>query len=597
MRSLSRTFVAALAVTAAAVPGAVLGSSVASADATPSRLGVYTSSGSAGVSGHRSFETWAGAPVPYALDFAAAANGWKDMENPGWLFDPWAASNYRLVYSLQMFPKTLQTSLGGPGALAQCAAGTYNSHWRTLATNLVAKGLGDTVVRPGWEMNGDWFGWAANGRTASYIGCFRQIVTSMRAVSGQQLVFNWNPGIGGGTFPAEQAYPGDAYVDQIGVDLYDWTWAPGVYDTKATQTDAQRQAAVETSWQSKLTGDHGLRFWSAYAATHGKTLSMPEWGLANRTADEYGGGDNPYFIQKMFEFIYDPANNVSFASYFNSVSPDGEHRIFGSNAFPRSAALFTQLAQNPPVPSGGTVNCDPIPAPAPAPATNYPFWTSATGAYGGATRLDGSSIGWALYGWLAADTTIKHVQFFLDNPAATGTAARDEWTAPYDLGGSSAIGSAAVDTTGWAEGVHTVTAKVYLKDGTSQLSTASYIKPRSASCPPATTPATATLLASSTAARTDPAALPGRTVGTRLHAWATVPAGVRKVEFRLDDAAGTGAPVRVEKTAPYDLGGTSGEGSAGYDTGALRSGSHTLSAKVFFANGTTHTVTAAFTRQ
>ena len=237
--------------------------------------------------------------------------------------------------------------LGGGGALERCAAGGFDGHYRALAVKLVALQLAVTVVRPAWEMNGDWFGWSAQGRTASYVGCFRHIVTSMRAVPGARFTFNWNPSIGPGSVPAERTYPGDAYVDQVGVDVYDWSWVHGVYDTKSTQTAAQRRSAVARSWQYQLTGDHGLRFWSAFARRHGKPLTLPEWGLARRTDDAYGGGDNPYFVQQVFAFTRDPANHVAFAAYFNSRSPQAEHRLVGSSAFPRSAALFRRLVQQP----------------------------------------------------------------------------------------------------------------------------------------------------------------------------------------------------------------------------------------------------------
>ena len=131
--------------------------------------------------------------------------------------------------------------------LAQCAAGNFNSHWVTLANNLLKRNLSDTIMRPGWEMNGDWFDWSAGGHEASYIGCFRQIVNSMRSVSGQDFTFVWNPSIGTSNSLADKAYPGDSYVDYVGIDTYDWVWRADTYDTKATQK--RRPAArCRESW-------------------------------------------------------------------------------------------------------------------------------------------------------------------------------------------------------------------------------------------------------------------------------------------------------------------------------------------------------------
>ncbi len=56
-------------------------------------------------------------------------------------------------------------------------------------------------------------------------------------------------------------------------------------------------------------------------------MSLPEWGLWERP-DGHGGGDNPYFIERMHEFIADPANNVAYQAYFEyDVKPDGNHRL------------------------------------------------------------------------------------------------------------------------------------------------------------------------------------------------------------------------------------------------------------------------------
>ena len=49
------------------------------------------------------------------------------------------------------------------------------------------------------------------------------------------------------------------------------------------------------------------------AVAHGKQLSIPEWGVWGR-ADGHGGGDNPFYIAKMHEFMTDPANRVAYRS-------------------------------------------------------------------------------------------------------------------------------------------------------------------------------------------------------------------------------------------------------------------------------------------
>ena len=37
------------------------------------------------------------------------------------------------------------------------AGGAYDSYYKTLAQNLVSSGEGSSIIRLGWEFNGDWY--------------------------------------------------------------------------------------------------------------------------------------------------------------------------------------------------------------------------------------------------------------------------------------------------------------------------------------------------------------------------------------------------------------------------------------------------------
>jgi hypothetical protein len=158
----------------------------------------------------------------------------------------------------------------------------------------------------------------------------------MRTLSGQRFTFDWNPNLGPGTFPAERAYPGDSYVDFVGIDVYDISWTVYPVPVGMTTPQAQQQA-----WENILAGDHGLNFWSKFAQARGKSLSIPEWGVTWRS-DGHGGGDNPEFVKNMMNFIENPVNQVRYANYFNSRdSPNLAHDIRRVNTrFPDSAAEF-----------------------------------------------------------------------------------------------------------------------------------------------------------------------------------------------------------------------------------------------------------------
>jgi hypothetical protein len=309
-------------------------------------LGAYTGPAKRGKTALVAWHRWSGKGGGYALDFSAG-DSWRNIAGPSWLLHPWQASGRRLIYSMPMFPHLRgDTSRTDAIKLAQCAGGRYNKYWSKLARRLVERRMPTTIVRPGWEFDGSWYPWSAGGRVPNYVGCFRQIVTTMRGQRGQRFQFLWNPGVGLHEFPAEQAYPGNQYVDFVGVDVYDTSWVPGTYPYPRNATAVRRRAIAAKVWSAKLDGNHGLRFWAHFAAAHGKRLAIPEWGLSTRP-DGHGGGDNPAFIANMVRFIQDPRNGVAFAMYFDADSAQGDrHRLSTSDSrFPVSRSLFRSLME------------------------------------------------------------------------------------------------------------------------------------------------------------------------------------------------------------------------------------------------------------
>ena len=302
----------------------VTGCSSASRRATtyPHAFGVYAGPGAKGVAGASGFDAAMQAHSSAILDFAAD-DGWYNLTGPSWLLDPHSGDGRMLEYSLPLFPSAPK------GSLEQCAAGSYDDHWQTLASNLVAARLADTIVRPGWEFNGDWYRWSAAGHPAAFAECFRHVVTAMRSVTGGHFAFDWNANIGPGELPAESAYPGDGFVDYIGVDVYDVSGA----EYSNNVTTARQRAAV---WAGILRSDHGLEWWAAFAGQHRKPLAVPEWGVAH-LADGHGGGDDPDFIRNMLDFMADPVHRVAYEHYFDTGTPQGTHALTGATLFPDSA--------------------------------------------------------------------------------------------------------------------------------------------------------------------------------------------------------------------------------------------------------------------
>jgi len=273
-----------------------------------------------------SFATWRGSSIQTATDFVPE-DTWANIENPAW--DIWAwglAPAIQPVFSEPMFPDS-------GGSLAEAASGVDNAHWATLAGNLVAGGLGNSVIRLGWEFNGTWYSWSANtpAAAATYAQAWRQIVTAMRSVPGAHFTFDWCPTIASSGINPALAYPGNAYVDYIGEDVYDWSSA-------ANQTPAAR-------WNNLVNSKYGLAWQANFAAAHGKPLSFPEWGeVQDLVNTSMSGGDDVVFMQNMHDWF--ASHNTAFEDYFNSDSYS-TGVFYGittaTTQFPNSRNLYQKL--------------------------------------------------------------------------------------------------------------------------------------------------------------------------------------------------------------------------------------------------------------
>src|SRR5207245_1228076 len=98
---------------------------------------------------------------------------------------------------------------------------SHDADFKAFAAGLVRLGRANSIIRLGWEFNGDWQPWAAFN-PAQFIAAFQRIVTDLRAAD-PQIVIDWNGNYGYSQVkvdPFTKLYPGDGYVDIIGVDAY-----------------------------------------------------------------------------------------------------------------------------------------------------------------------------------------------------------------------------------------------------------------------------------------------------------------------------------------------------------------------------------------
>jgi hypothetical protein len=234
-----------------------------------------------------SYETWIGHGIGVVLRYTAgndlpwggAITGHRSMWSPAWTYS------------------------------------TPDSVITAFCNNLVASGQADTILRPMWESNGPWMGnWFGPGNETAWIARWRHVVDVCRAAAGNSFQFEWNVNVseetptgalGGGH--VMNWYPGDSYVDYIGMDAYS-------------------HYPNNNNWATCPTGFNWLK---ATAAAHGKSYGFSEFGVTNT--------DNVTYMNIILPFIADAS--CAYGIYFESNPADGSHAMMGGQ-FPQSAAAL-----------------------------------------------------------------------------------------------------------------------------------------------------------------------------------------------------------------------------------------------------------------
>jgi len=255
-----------------------------------------------------------------ATDFLNGSSTWSALDSASGV-GAWSGSGYQLVLAVPILPRHARANL------AKGARGAYNSYFVTLARNLVADGEGTAFLRLGWEFNGNWYKWSVRNATGAFqfAAYFRNIVDAMRSVPGEAFQFVWNPNGGnshGRPYSPADAYPGDAYVNYIGTDLYDESWVSPL--------------TPENAWTGQLQASWGLDWLATFAAEHGKPIAFPEWGVAIRS-DGHGLGDDPYFIDQFASWI--TSHDVAWTNMFSF--DDAQQDDITDGSFPNALAAFT----------------------------------------------------------------------------------------------------------------------------------------------------------------------------------------------------------------------------------------------------------------
>ena len=118
----------------------------------------------------------------------------------------------------------------------------------------------------------------------------------LRSVPGQHFRFLWT--VFPGTAAAINAWPGAAYVDLVGTDVYDWYGGP---DNTYPHTASGQLDHDADRWQEILTQPGALDWIAQLSRLTGKPVAIPEWGLDFHS---FGGQDDPAFITRMLAWLH-----------------------------------------------------------------------------------------------------------------------------------------------------------------------------------------------------------------------------------------------------------------------------------------------------
>jgi hypothetical protein len=153
---------------------------------------------------------------------------------------------------------------GGPVfRLKDIAHGKYDSYVHNSALAAAAWGR-PLFIRFAHEMNGGWYPWGrgSNGNTAKvYKEAWRHIVRIFEAEGANNVMWVWCPNENSnGRFAFKPYYPGDQWVDWVGLDGFNWSLSPhwqsfgeifaSSYDSIVGMTERPVMIVETGSWET-----------------------------------------------------------------------------------------------------------------------------------------------------------------------------------------------------------------------------------------------------------------------------------------------------------------------------------------------------------
>ncbi len=197
-----------------------------------------------------------------------------------------------------------------PYSLDNIVAGRLDDYLSSWAHRLALYGR-PVLLRWAHEMNGDWYLWGRKDGNSpeKYVAAWRHIHDLFTAADAANVQWVWSPSVAEDADSAfEPYYPGDQYVDWLGLDGYNhgpqiWRWFPQIFSdsyNRITALSSRPLMIAEVASSDALPKQAALGDTKAKWITDALSDAVPNkfpriravvWFNENKTDVEAGGYD------------------------------------------------------------------------------------------------------------------------------------------------------------------------------------------------------------------------------------------------------------------------------------------------------------------
>ena len=254
------------------------------------------------------FKEWLDATPALAMEFVAglSSQSWVDQFINTRLTPIWEAGS---VPVLTWLPSTESPNETSSQITREIAAGEYDSfleEWATQLSKWATTSDGSSkrrlYLRPAHEMNGNWYPWSAADSSSTaddYIEMWRRMhdVFSGTDLDETTVQWIWSPNADEiGDVRAEAYYPGDEYVDWVGLDGFNFG-------------DSQSYSSWRTPEEVFLDMLGRMRDLTD------KPVALTEFASSSSRDGAYRPTAKAVWIKRLFRFVAD--QNIRMTCWFN----------------------------------------------------------------------------------------------------------------------------------------------------------------------------------------------------------------------------------------------------------------------------------------